>query len=484
MRAAYPPQQNRTEQPQPGSYPAPTRLAVWGGTDTGRKRAGNEDAIFPHSGSDEFLFKPSPELLAQRGQLLVVADGVGGAQGGREASHWAIRVAVERYYDLAGPDVGTNLRTAVEAANVSLHQYIQSTGVRESGCTMAAAVIHGNTLHVANVGDSRVYLIRNGQIAQLTRDHTLTQQKIDQGIIRPEQAETDHGSHVLTRSMGAGQTVQVDLFPPLQLVPGDVILLCSDGLTDMLKDPEIAQLAGSRPPKRATQRLIAAANRAGGVDNISVVIASVDGKPLSSGGGPFAAIQHMSRQQQVILLLGAIAVAAAVCIMAGLSWRMVNRSRTTPTPTQMPTPPPVAPTTTPGVTPTAPPTAAPTEQPTESSPGQATSTPAPTATPTHTPIPDADQDLIPDASDECPLAPGLPQFNGCPDQDGDGIPDPQDACPDVPGAPEFGGCPDQDGDGIPDHQDVCPQHPGPADNGGCPRTDSEKKPKPSATPRR
>jgi protein phosphatase len=356
-------------------------LAVWGATDKGLQREGNEDAIFPHSGSDTFSFKPGPQHLAQKGQLLLVADGVGGAKGGREASHWTTRVAVERYYDMTGPDLGTDLRTAVEAANSSLYQYNQSAGSGEAGCTMAAAVIHGNTLYVANVGDSRVYLLRNGQIVQLTRDHSLAQQKVDAGIISPEQAETDPSSHVLTRSMGARQTVQVDLFPPLQLAPGDVVLLCSDGLTDMLKDAEIARLIGNHPPKRATQQLIAAANQSGGVDNISTVVARVGGKPPSAGGGPLAAIQQVSRRQRMILLGGAVLVVAAACIMASLGWWMYGRQQATPTPKPTLT---TMPTTT--MTPTA--QATETEQPTETTqPGQATSTPAATATPTDTPVP-------------------------------------------------------------------------------------------------
>ncbi|MBU0703199.1 MAG: protein phosphatase 2C domain-containing protein [Chloroflexi bacterium] len=262
----YPPQQNQSQPPPQQTPPSTLPLTVWGATDKGRQREGNEDSIYPHSGSD--TFKPGPERLAQKGQLLVVADGVGGAKGGAEASRWTIRVAVERYYDLTGPDLGTDLQTAVEMANASLYQYLQSTSALASGSTMVAGVIHGNTLQVANVGDSRAYLIRSGQITQLTRDHTLTQQKIDRGMIQPEQAAMDPDSNVLTRSMGAGPTVQADLFLPVPLTPGDLVLLCSDGLTDMLSNEEIVRLAHGSAPRRAAQRLIAAANKNGGFDNI------------------------------------------------------------------------------------------------------------------------------------------------------------------------------------------------------------------------
>jgi serine/threonine protein phosphatase PrpC len=390
MNAAYPPRPSPSQHPQRETQSTPIPLVVWGATDTGRQREGNEDAIFPHSGTDTFTFKPSPQHLAQKGQLLVVADGVGGAQGGREASNWAIRVAVERYYDMTGPDLGANLRTSVEVANSSLYQYIQSTGAGESGCTMAAAVIHGNTLHVANVGDSRIYLLRGGQITQLTRDHTLAQQKADQGIIRPEQVETDSGSHVLTRSMGASQTVQVDLFPPLQLVPGDVVLACSDGLTDMLKNAEIARVIGNHPPRRAAQRLIAAANRNGGVDNISVVIVRAGEEQLADQGGIVGRFLERTKQQRIIIA-ALVAITALVLFVAviALAWTVHNRKPATPSPitpatailsTEM----------------TVPVVASDTPHPTAAGATpqiQSTSTPKPTNTPTPSPTPDSEGPL-------------------------------------------------------------------------------------------
>jgi protein phosphatase len=326
-------------------------LEAWGATDKGHEREGN---------------------------------GVGGAKAGSQASRWTIRVAVEQYYDMPGLDLGTDLRTAVEVANNSLYQYLQSTGMQGAGSTMAAAVISESTLYVANVGDSRVYLLRNGQITQLTRDHTLTQRKIDQGLIRLEQADTDPDRSVLTRSLGAGPMVQADLFPPLQLTPGDVVLVCSDGLTDMLADAEIARIAGGSAPKRAAQRLIVAANKRGGFDNISVAIARVGGKKTSpAGGGLLESIGRLPRRQKTILLVGAILVAAALCALATMGWRMYGAGRSTPTPTPVPTATvetvPTA--TVPAVVPT-------TLQPTDTvSPGHPTSTPRPTNTPTNTPRP-------------------------------------------------------------------------------------------------
>jgi len=308
MSVAFP---SHAPNARPASRPfsqTPLPLEVWGATDKGRQREGNEDTIYPSAD----MFTPNEQSVARRGRLLIVADGVGGAKAGAEASRWAVRVAVERYYDLTGPSLGNDLRTAIEMANASLYQYLQSTGVHNAGCTMAAALIHNNLLYVANVGDSRVYLIRNGQITQLTRDHTLVQQKLDQGLIRPEQAALDPDSNVLTRSLGSSPTVRVDLFDPLPLVAGDVVLVCSDGLTDMVAAEQIPSLVGNAPLTKAARRLIDAANRQGGVDNISVVLARVGGRPAAARVAARPAPARPAKKTP--LLVGIIIALAAILV--------------------------------------------------------------------------------------------------------------------------------------------------------------------------
>ena len=399
----YPQQQSVPgSPPQAGSLPSPASpfppLEVWGATDKGREREGNEDTIYPHSGSVTG-FVPNAERVAQRGRILVVADGVGGGTAGPEASRWAVRVAVDRYYDLSGTDLGADLRTAIETANASLFQYLQATNTANAGTTMVAAVIHGNTLHVANVGDSRAYLLRGGKPYRLTRDHTLTEQKLAQGLITPEQALTDPDRNVLTRSLGVRQTVQVDLFPPQQLQAGDVVLVCSDGLVDMLSDEEIVRLVGERTPKRAAQRLIAEANRRGGFDNISVVMARVGGTPPpvsapaakgKTGGGLGrlqSDIRRMSARQKVILGVGAALVALTFCLLAVLAFVTAdgtNRPTPVASPTLLmvsPTAEESAPAIPPGPTATVNPRATSTPMPT------ATFTPTATRRPPQTPLP-------------------------------------------------------------------------------------------------
>jgi serine/threonine protein phosphatase PrpC len=446
-------------------------------TDIGRERGGNEDYVYPHSGADTFPWHPEAEQQAKKGRLLLVADGVGGAQAGREASSSAAKVVVERYFELEGADPGADLRVAIEEANASLYQQVTARrSLQGAGTTMVTAVILNGALYVANVGDSRAYLIRNGEITRLTRDHTLTQQKLARGLIRPEQVETDPDRNVLTRSLGAGPDVQVDVFPPLQLAPGDVVLLCSDGLTDMLDDRQIASIASNNSAKRAAKKLIREANKRGGFDNVSVVIGRVGGGGPAGGGGLLAGLGGMSQRQRTVLLGGIALVGAALLGMGYLGWTMIGDGGGGPMAT--PTQPPAATATVPPEA-TAPVVSEPTEpaptatEPPPATASQATSTPAPTLTPSTTPPPDRDGDGVPDAEDRCPDTPGLDQFSGCPDDDGDGVPYPDDACPEVSGLPQFNGCPDDDSDGVPYPNDLCPDEPGPSQFDGCPDTDGD-----------
>ena len=301
---------------------------------------------------------------------------------GGEASRWAIRVAVERYYDAPGTNIDVNLRSAIEAANNSLYQYLRSTNVQQAGCTMAAVVIHGNALHIANVGDSRVYLLRDGQISLLTRDHSVTQQKVDQGLIRPEDAAHDPDRNVITRSMGTRPEVRVDVFPPIQLVSGDVVLVCSDGLTDMVSDAEIPGLVNMSPPQRVAKRLIAAANKNGGVDNISVVLAQVGGKPVVGAKAPseLNVIVRVKGLPWVKIALVVAAFVVGVAVVVGLGWLLLRNRNVLP---EVPTTAAI-----PVAGSTATPTVMPTDAQVEDTPlpsGGPTSTPLPTQTPTATP---------------------------------------------------------------------------------------------------
>ncbi|MGC9400515.1 MAG: PP2C family protein-serine/threonine phosphatase [Anaerolineae bacterium] len=376
-------------QSQPVPPAAPLKVTLWGATDVGREREANEDSIYPNS-AGEAIYAPKPETVEQHGHLMIVADGVGGARAGREASQWAIRSAVEFYYEQPGYNIGEDLHNAVAHANDSLTQYLQSTHSRGAGCTMSAAVIHNHMLYIAHVGDSRVYHLRDGEMKQLTRDHTLTQQKIQLGHIRPEEAEMDPDRNVLTRSLGAMMSVPVDTVGPIPLQAGDRVLLCSDGLTDMLSDHDIRKIARNSNPQRTVQKLIAAANRNGGLDNISVILAQVGGK--APGGGSTLLKMTPARRKAFLYALTALVAVVVLGVAGTIGWSMWRDSGDN---NGSPPPPAttVAATATPESAPlggaaTATPRPTRTPQPTDTVPaGQPTSTPKPTYTPTTTPIP-------------------------------------------------------------------------------------------------
>ena len=258
---------------------------IFADTHPGKVREANEDSVYPHAGAAHGPIRLDSVKLAARGYLVIVADGVGGGQAGARASERAVQYASDGYYDGQAPDVATNLRLAVESANHWLYDMIQrDPSLSQAATTLTAAIIQGDTLTVAHVGDSRAYLVRNGQITKITTDHTLAQEKLVAGRIRPEEVADDPDRSTLTRSLGIGPHVQVDLHQG-KVVPGDVVVLCSDGLTDVVEDGEIAATVGREAPRKAVRKLIALANQRGGPDNVTVAIMEVPGKTAAPSAG-------------------------------------------------------------------------------------------------------------------------------------------------------------------------------------------------------
>ncbi|HTD58622.1 MAG TPA: Stp1/IreP family PP2C-type Ser/Thr phosphatase [Solirubrobacteraceae bacterium] len=225
----------------------------WSGTDTGLQRRANEDS------------------LLVRSPLFVVADGMGGAQAGEVASS----VAVETFRDgLAnGGDPESSLVTQVEQANARInelsHQRLEHAGM---GTTITAVHVGEQDLTIAHVGDSRAYCLRDGELLRLTDDHSLVDELIRQGKLTPEEAEEHPQRSVITRALGPEATVEVDV-RSFRGRTGDVYLLCSDGLTTMLGEEELLGLLSANARLHdAGEALIAAANAAGGKDNITVVL--------------------------------------------------------------------------------------------------------------------------------------------------------------------------------------------------------------------
>jgi PPM family protein phosphatase len=239
------------------------RVVVGVATDIGRVRERNEDS---------YLVEPP---------LYAVADGMGGARGGAVASSLALDKLEELFRGGMGP-LGELIRSANRAV---FERSISDRKVSGMGTTLTAATVDDLGAHLGHVGDSRAYLLRAGSLRQLTDDHTLVNRMVKAGEITAQEAGTHPHRNVLTRSVGTEPEVEVDE-EDVPLIDGDRLLLCSDGLTGMVTEPQIQAILEAAPdPQDAADRLVKAANRAGGIDNITVVILDIhDGDKGAAGG--------------------------------------------------------------------------------------------------------------------------------------------------------------------------------------------------------
>jgi protein phosphatase len=241
-------------------------------TDVGRKRKGNEDSLFVNAEQN----------------LFVVADGMGGHAAGEVASRLAVD-AINEFVCLTGDDEeitwpygldetisydGNRLKTAIRFANRKVLEATKEKSEYEGmATTVAAVLVDGDVANLGHVGDSRIYLLRNGQITQLTTDHSWVNEQIVGGMISPDQARSHPLRNVVTRALGGKNDLQVDM-KVHNIEPGDMLLLCSDGLTTMMADDEIAKVVAEAKGdvERAARGLVTSANAKGGEDNITVVM--------------------------------------------------------------------------------------------------------------------------------------------------------------------------------------------------------------------
>ena len=232
---------------------SPFKLVAAGVTDVGRVRDGNEDDFLDQS---------------NRLGLVAVADGMGGHRAGEVASSTALEAL------RAAVASGQPLRDAIEGANDAvLEKSVSDQEFQGMGTTLTAGILGSDGyLVVGHVGDSRAYLVRDGELTQITDDHSLVEEMVRGGELTREQADVHPRRSVITRALGIDPEVEVDEYP-IELQPGDRILFCSDGLTTMVRPDEIASILSREPdPKRAAQLLVDAANAAGGEDNVTAVI--------------------------------------------------------------------------------------------------------------------------------------------------------------------------------------------------------------------
>lgn len=227
------------------------RIVVRGATDVGRARHANED-------SHAWWIPEGEEEKYRRGILLVVADGMGGAQAGEQASLLAVQTVVEQYSIAAGEDPLSDLRQAVERANgVVFRQSRSRDEYAGMGTTCTAAVVLGCDLLLAHVGDSRTYLLNDQGIQPVTRDHSLVAEMVSRGQLTPEEVRIDPRRNVVTRAVGIGPSVEVDAERKRDILsPGDTLLLCSDGLHGVVEESEILRIVEGSSPDEACDALL------------------------------------------------------------------------------------------------------------------------------------------------------------------------------------------------------------------------------------
>ncbi|MBX3198174.1 MAG: protein phosphatase 2C domain-containing protein [Labilithrix sp.] len=216
----------------------------------------------------------SVEKETPLGLLAVVCDGMGGHAGGKEASELAIKTIVE-IVEAAPPatTAGVALARAIEEANARIWSMPTLEAGYRPGSTVVAVLAHEGGVEVAHVGDSRLYLVHAGTISQVTRDHSMVQEMVDRNLIRAEDAAKHPDANKILRALGIAKDVDVELrAEPIAYVAGDVLILCSDGLSDLVEPAEILEIAGSHPPLQAAGQLVDLANARGGHDNITAMV--------------------------------------------------------------------------------------------------------------------------------------------------------------------------------------------------------------------
>lgn len=232
-------------------------------TDVGKTRVANEDAVLVLINSNNDIF------------VCAVADGMGGHKGGGTASATALDILRKRLISLDGKDVEEYVRSLEKiVADINdelLERARYDTSLQGMGSTITACIVHENMMIVFHIGDSRLYILHENQLKQITKDHSLVQRLVDEGRLTQDEAATHPNRNVLLKALGSTEHLTADILE-VPLPPNVKILLCSDGLTSMIGDNQIKEILQKNTCEAATDKLIAAANSAGGRDNITVII--------------------------------------------------------------------------------------------------------------------------------------------------------------------------------------------------------------------
>lgn len=230
-------------------------------TDIGKKRQLNQDYVYT-----------SEMPIGNLPNVFIVADGMGGHNAGDYASKYTVETIVQEIARSKEENAVRVIKDAIEIANEHIRQKAEEDiHLYGMGTTLVVATCMGSRLQVANVGDSRLYVV-NDKITQITRDHSLVEEMVRMGGIDREAARSHPDKNIITRAIGASETIKVDFFT-VELQKGDIVLMCSDGLTNMLEDEEIRMiLNGQRDIVEKAEELVKAANNNGGRDNIAVIL--------------------------------------------------------------------------------------------------------------------------------------------------------------------------------------------------------------------
>lgn len=294
-------------------------------TDTGLVRGHNEDFVA--------AFEPAtPEDQTRHGWLYIVADGVGGADAGEVASQYAAERAIHHYLSTNGMvPARERLMESMQSANTDLRSLAADRNdQRRMATTMVAAAIQGDQLTIGNVGDSRAYLWRRARFEQITRDQSLVARLVEEGAITAEEATTHPHKNIILTSIGSEKRPPVDLYERA-LQPGDLLLLCSDGLIRHVADNEIAAVLGNEEPEDAASDLVRLARQRGGEDNISVVVVQYGereaGYPaaLAAAAAPAAVPIAVGVVEQPNLLPLTLSLAVVMVVLILLVWYTVQR---------------------------------------------------------------------------------------------------------------------------------------------------------------
>jgi serine/threonine protein phosphatase PrpC len=245
-------------------------IELAGLSDVGCQRENNEDRY-------SYWEPASEEQFLRKGRLAMVADGMGGYEGGQEASRMAVEIIEELYTDASDGDPQSLLVAGFHAAHKRIQQYASEHPLlRGMGTTCTAIVLLQNHLYYAHVGDSRLYLVRDSSISRLTHDHSYVNRLVEHGVISLEEAEFHPQRHILTAALGAGTDISPDTpEQPLAVQKGDVLVLCTDGLWSLLSETEVQRAVANKNLDEACRDLVQTAKERGGPDNITVQILRV-----------------------------------------------------------------------------------------------------------------------------------------------------------------------------------------------------------------